>query len=115
MAASTRSGRLLKLGAAAGALATAGGVSVYMRDSPWWSSLAPVRFGRAAIAVSNEKSPLTILLPNLWCFLAQVVIVSADYKWSLRNLEYGAQQYRSTMKEVSPTYLTESCSLDCLK
>ena len=56
MAASvSRNRRLLKLGLGATAVATAGGVSVFLKDSPWWSSLAPVRFGRAAIAVSQPS------------------------------------------------------------
>lgn len=52
MAASSRSRRLLKLGLATAAVVTAGGGYEYVKDTPWWSSLAPVRFGRAAIAVS---------------------------------------------------------------
>lgn len=58
--ASSRNRRLLKFGLAAAAVATAGG-SFYMRDSPWWSSLAPVRFGRAASAVSCTESGTMIL------------------------------------------------------
>ena len=30
----------------------------------------------------------------------QVLMVSADYKWNLRNLEWGTEEYRSTMKQV---------------
>lgn len=65
-----------------------------MRDSPWWSSLAPVRFGRAASAV---------------------LIVSADYKWCLRNLEYGTEEYCSTIKQIhqrSALRLRRMCSLN---
>lgn len=46
----SRNRRLLKYGVAAAVATT--GVSLYMRESLWWSSLAPVRFGRAAAAVS---------------------------------------------------------------
>lgn len=54
--------RLFQLGLAAAAATTAVGVSVYMKDSPWWSSLAPVRFGRAATAVSIHYAMLQCLM-----------------------------------------------------
>ncbi|CAI8014139.1 AarF domain-containing protein kinase 1 [Geodia barretti] len=94
MAASSRSRRLLKLGLSTAAVGTLGGGYAHVKDTPWWSSLPPVRFGRAAIAV---------------------LLASADYKWSLRNLEYGTDEYRSTMKEVhqrSALRLRRMCSLN---
>ena len=87
--------RLLQLGAVAAAVAA--GSSIYMKDSPWWSSLAPVRFGRAATAVSCIVCYLSIHYFELHL---QVLIVSADYKWNLRRLEYGTEEYRSTIKQV---------------
>lgn len=68
MAASSRGRRLLKLGLAASAVIAAGAGSSYVTDSPWWSTLAPVRFGRAAIAVrpsliaTHNSKPLAFSL-----------------------------------------------------
>ena len=42
----------------------------------------------------------------------QVLVVSADYKWNLRRLENGTEEYHSTMKEVRPSVLT--CNIHVL-
>lgn len=91
-----------KIGLATVASLWAAGVVCYQTDalsSSWCSSFRAVRFGRAALAVSPYEVATILCRVDINCSL-QVFQVSVDYKWSLRNLEYGSDEYAEVIAQV---------------